>query len=368
MSPLCARRSFILGSLPSRSQRGVHVSITDIQEHLPEASHRRSAHEEPATKLTPMAGRARPPVRMVGATAHIDGRRWRYAISDNEPAGRGAHQIWAVNIHGYFAAGGMYWRESARLARRLGWRVLNPSLPGFGGSDPLSWSELSMSALSDGIGELLDHVGAQSAVILGHSMGGAVAVQFAADHPDRTLGSVYRDGAATSAWKRRRGFVVRSLAPFIPDFAALVDILGATALDFPDIVVGRLTSTLRSIIPDARRNVRSLGRALPVGAMLIATDLTDKVAHLAAAPDHIPVLPVWGCFDRITHARTADEFERISGEHVIWVPGGHSWMLARPETQPDVLIHHPRGQQFVRQVALRAAHLRRARRARPDRR
>ncbi len=343
------------------------MSITDIQDHLSATSRRGGAHEEPATTLTPVTGHAHPPVRMVPATARVDGRRWRYAISDNEPAGRGANQIWAVNIHGYFAAGGMYWRESARLARRLGWRVLNPSLPGFGGSDPLSWSDLSMSALSDGIGEILDNVGAQSAVILGHSMGGAVAVQFASDHPDRTLGIVYRDGAATSAWKRRRGIVVRSLAPFIPDFAALVDILGATALDFPDIVVGRLASTLRSIIPDARRNVRSLGQALPVGAMLIATDLTDRVAHLATAADRIPILPVWGCFDRITHARTADEFERVSGEHVIWVPGGHSWMLARPETQPDVLIHHPRGQQFVERVDARASRLRRRGRARHDR-
>jgi hypothetical protein len=76
---------------------------------------------------------------------------------------------------------------------------------------------------------------------------------------------------------------------------------------------------------------------------------------------------VWGCFDRITHARTADEFERVSGEHVIWVPGGHSWMLARPETQPDVLIHPPRGQQFVERVDARASRLRRRGRARHDR-
>ena len=37
--------------------------------------------------------------------------RWRYSVSDNLDA-----STWAVNLHGFFAGGGVYWRESARLA------------------------------------------------------------------------------------------------------------------------------------------------------------------------------------------------------------------------------------------------------------
>ena len=74
-------------------------------------------------------------------------------MSDNVdahgPDGPGSPPIWAVNIHGYFAGGGMYWRESARLAEQLGWRVINPSLPGFGGSDPLDWQDVSMESLAE---------------------------------------------------------------------------------------------------------------------------------------------------------------------------------------------------------------------------
>ena len=43
-----------------------------------------------------------------------------------------------MSLHGYFAGGSMYARESELLAARFGWRVVNPSLPGFGGSDPLA--------------------------------------------------------------------------------------------------------------------------------------------------------------------------------------------------------------------------------------
>ncbi len=50
-------------------------------------------------------------------------------------------------------------------------------------------------------------------VLLGHSMGGAVAVQFAHDHPRRTLGMIYRDGVSTPAWKDRSGHPARRCSP-----------------------------------------------------------------------------------------------------------------------------------------------------------
>ena len=97
----------------------------------------------------------------------------------------------------------MYWRESARLAEQLGWRVINPSLPGFGGSDPLEWQDVSMESLANQVMAIVHKVDAGPVVLLGHSMGGAVAVQFAHDHPRRTLGLIYRDGVSTPAWKER---------------------------------------------------------------------------------------------------------------------------------------------------------------------
>jgi pimeloyl-ACP methyl ester carboxylesterase len=133
---------------------------------------------------------------MVDGEAMIEGRRWRYSVSDNLDA-----STWALNVHGFMAGGGVYWRESARLAAKLGLRVINPNLPGFSGSDPLPWDDLRMSSFARGLAGLLDHLGASTALILGHSMGGAVAMQFAHDFPERTLGVVYRDGVATSSWK-----------------------------------------------------------------------------------------------------------------------------------------------------------------------
>ena len=60
-------------------------------------------------------------IRMVPGVLRVGGRRLNFAVSDNEdahgPDGPGSPPVWAVNIHGYFAGGSMYWRESARLAQ-----------------------------------------------------------------------------------------------------------------------------------------------------------------------------------------------------------------------------------------------------------
>lgn len=291
-----------------------------------------------------------PQVRMRPATAVLDGQSWRYAVSDNEVDGD--VPVWALNLHGYLAGGGMYWRESTRLAAALGWRVVTPSLPGFGGSDPLPWQQLSMRALAEGLAALLDHLGARRAVILGHSMGGAIAVRFGADHPERTLGIIYRDGAATPSWKHRRGLPVSLLSPISPDLAALLDLLGAAVLDLPDLAFGRLRSTIGGLLPDARRNLRSIGQTIPTGALLFSCDLRAEVAELARDP-RIPVLTVWGRFDRLAPPATAHEFSELANEPVVWVAGGHSWMLARPGIQARILGQHALGRAFHEKITQR---------------
>ena len=296
--------------------------------------------------------RKNPTIRMRPGSMRVEGRLVQFAVSDNVgahgPDGPGTPPIWAVNIHGYFAGGGMYWRESARLAEQLGWRVVNPSLPGFGGSDPLDWHDVSMEMLANQVVAVLHQVEAGPVVVLGHSMGGAVAVQFAHDHPRRALGLIYRDGVGTPAWKQRHGIVSTVIAPFAPNIAPLVDLGAAAVSDLPDLFIGRLFSTVRSVLPDVRRNVRTAGETLPIGSLLMAIDQRSEVRALVA--QEMPILTEWGCFDRITPGTTAAEFAGVARAPVQWVPGGHSWMLARPQGQSDILTHLAAGKEFMARV------------------
>src|SRR5437016_13256333 len=98
---------------------------------------------------------------MVDGEATIDGLRWRYSVSDNLDA-----STWAINVHGFMAGGGVYWRERSRLAAKPRLRALNPHLPGFRGRDPLPWDAPPMPSFARRLTRLLAHLRAPAALAL----------------------------------------------------------------------------------------------------------------------------------------------------------------------------------------------------------
>ncbi|MDQ6615378.1 MAG: alpha/beta hydrolase [Actinomycetota bacterium] len=71
--------------------------------------------------------------------------------------------------------------------------ILAPDLRGRGRSNAVA-GPFSMTAHADDLVAVLDHVGAERALVLGHSMGGFVAAIMAHRHPDRVSGLVLVDG------------------------------------------------------------------------------------------------------------------------------------------------------------------------------
>ncbi|HXX90635.1 MAG TPA: alpha/beta hydrolase [Acidimicrobiales bacterium] len=289
-------------------------------------------------------------------SVELAGRAVRYQVTDNDrahgPEGPGSPPVWAVNIHGFFAGGGMYARESVSLARALGWRVVNPHLPAFGGSAPLE--VVTPQGYADAVAAVMDAVGIEHAVLLGHSMGGAFAMAVADAFPDRVLGVVYRDGVATDAWRRERdGLFGRLLRPLVGPGADLADMGAAVLGDVPELVMGRHAAAVaRALLPDARHNVRHLLGCVPVARMLLGLDLEDAVRRVRGQHE-IPLLAMWGVLDRITPAVTATEFAGVAGCEVVWVIGGHSWMLVEPKIQAGVMTSDPRGHRFLEAVSAR---------------
>ena len=139
-----------------------------------------------------------------------------------------------MNIHGYFAGGGISWRESARLAEQLGWRVINPSLPGFGGSDSLDWNDVSMEILANQVMAVIDHVEAGPLVVLGHSMGRRRRTIRPRPPPAHAGAHLSRRGQHTGL-EGRHGVVSSVLAPFAPNIAPMVDLATAAVSDMPDL-------------------------------------------------------------------------------------------------------------------------------------
>ncbi len=110
----------------------------------------------------------------------IDGKRVGYGTGGVDWR---AGQPLLVFLHG---AGGDHtvWALQARALAQHGWNVAAPDLPGHGQSEDAAGLE-SVEGMADWVARFLDALGAERAVIVGHSMGACVALTLAAGHGKR---------------------------------------------------------------------------------------------------------------------------------------------------------------------------------------
>lgn len=94
-------------------------------------------------------------------------------------------------VHGSWH-GGWCWEKLAPLIERAGHVVRTPDLPGHG-SDPTALGEVTLESYAQRIGAELLSLD-QPAILVGHSMGGAVISEVAEAHPDRVRILVYLAG------------------------------------------------------------------------------------------------------------------------------------------------------------------------------
>ena len=108
--------------------------------------------------------------------------------------------------HGYQASRAMWEPQRAALEPR--YRMVAWDLRGHGGSGaPDDPSRYSQELMLDDMRALLDHIGAQRAVLVGHSLGGFASLRLYLDHPDRVgalvlfgSGPGFRDADARAKW------------------------------------------------------------------------------------------------------------------------------------------------------------------------
>jgi pimeloyl-ACP methyl ester carboxylesterase len=113
----------------------------------------------------------------------LEGQTMRMAYMD-VPATAKANGRTVVLLHGknFFGA---YWRETIKTLTAAGFRVVVPDQIGFGKSSKPD-IHYSFHQLAYNTRHLLDTLGIQKAVIVGHSMGGMLATRFALMYPAAT--------------------------------------------------------------------------------------------------------------------------------------------------------------------------------------
>ena len=88
-----------------------------------------------------------------------------------------------------FAGSARQWQPQLDHLRRTR-RAVAFDFRAHGESDASATNDYSISAIADDIGVVADHLALSRFVLVGHSMGGAAAIAYAAAHPDRVAGLV----------------------------------------------------------------------------------------------------------------------------------------------------------------------------------
>jgi pimeloyl-ACP methyl ester carboxylesterase len=216
-----------------------------------------------------------------------------------------------IFIHGI---GGDHLSWPPELRRMPGFRVYTLDLPGHGKTAGPGLQHVQDYARK--VLDFMDVVDLSRAVLVGHGLGGAVAIEFAIEKPERVAGAA-----------------LISSGPRLPILSTILED-AANASTFPLAVNALYRLMLGSQTPDRlaqslRANLESARQALLYGDLL-ACDHFDAADRLETI--QTPALVVCGTDDRLTPVRFSELLaSRIRGAALQTIDGaGHLVVLEQP--------------------------------------
>ena len=114
---------------------------------------------------------------------NIQGEKLSMAYMDVKPENSNGRAV--MLLHGKNFSGA-YWEQAAADLSKQGYRVVMPDQIGFGKSTKPDHLQYSLHLLAQNTKALLDSLGITKVSVLGHSMGGMLAVRFALMYPEIT--------------------------------------------------------------------------------------------------------------------------------------------------------------------------------------
>jgi pimeloyl-ACP methyl ester carboxylesterase len=259
-------------------------------------------------------------------TATVHGRSVSYVEAGEGPV--------LLLIHG-MAGECANWREVIEpLAGQH--TVIAPDLPGHGASAP-GGGDYSIGGLATGLRDLLLTLGHERATILGHSLGGGVAMQFAYQFPEMVerLVLVSSGGLGPDVSPVLRAAALPGSDLFIGATAGIGRRIGGllgrglSAIGLrPTADVAEVTRGYASLVdPDRRAAFLGTLHAV-VGTRGQTVDASDRL-YLAEA---VPLLIVWGARDSIIPVRHGEDAHRaIPGSRLeVFDDVGHMPQLEAP--------------------------------------
>jgi len=220
-------------------------------------------------------------------------------------------------------------------------RVIGITLRGFGESEkPYGQYNYEVYALD--IKRVLDIVGIKDAVLLGFSMGGAIAVRYVAVYNGTHVSKLVLAGAAVPLWTKRKDF------PYNLNQSSVDELIILNYTDRPKLlsnfakIFSATQTSLNAGIQSWLNGIALISSSYATASCLVAlrdTDLREDMAKIK-----MPTLILHGKKDKICSFALADQMKTgiANSELVAFEESGHSLFLEETQKFNTELIKYAR--------------------------
>jgi pimeloyl-ACP methyl ester carboxylesterase len=224
------------------------------------------------------------------------------------------------------------WRPQLTALADVGWRAVAPDLRGYGESTVVA-GKTTLDVFARDLAALIDGLGIEDAIVVGLSMGGQIAMEFARLYPSRLAGLVlaatFSRADTAEAARHRRHMADRLISEGMDAYAGEV---------LPKMIAPRTVASS----PDVAGHVLTMMRTTnPEGAAAALRGRAERPAYdrVLAALD-VPALIIVGDEDAFTTREDADTMHRLlKRSSLVWVEGaGHMPNLEQPSAFNRALL------------------------------
>ena len=177
--------------------------------------------------------------------------------------------------------------------------------------------KVSVKSLSDYLYEFMNHVGLSSAILLGNSMGGHIALIFSKEYPEMVDGMVLTGSS---------GLYESAMGDSFPRRGDYDYIKRKTEEVFycPEVA----TKELVDRVFDIANKRESIIRLLAIAKSAIRHNMAKDLPLF-----NVPTCLIWGKFDKVTPPHVAEEFNKLLPDSTLyWVDKcGHAPMWEHPK-------------------------------------
>jgi 2-hydroxy-6-oxonona-2,4-dienedioate hydrolase len=184
--------------------------------------------------------------------------------------------------------------------------------------------KVSVKSLSDYLYDFMNHVGLSSAILLGNSMGGHIALIFSKEYPEMVDGMVLTGSSGLYESAMGDSFPRRGDKDYIRKKTEEV-------FYNPEVATDELVDRVFEIANNRVSILRLLGYAKSAIRHNMAEDLPDF---------KMPVCLIWGEHDKVTPPNVANEFHKLlPNSELYWMAlCGHAAMWEHPEEFSKIVL------------------------------